>query len=254
MLNVSTDYMPAPERAGRIESVARTRRAVPVASRLSTLFVGLLVVVSLAAPTLGQVEGRAFFKDGSPCVLCRLEARVGDEWLRVRADLDGYFQIQVENPDRIRNLRSDHGKAKIEIEDGFVFLRLDRINPQLEEVVKAVRQQLQFVSAGLQSSAEQSMELTDCFLAIHSVGYFQGQALHVRLTDVDLTELMSIRACPDRDGCIQFQPALVNGRPPAEGGFARIGVVDKPKKQDIPALLQAIQLLARACGNVKVGF
>ena len=104
----------------------------------------IVLIVSLLTSSLwSEVPGRVTYRDGSPCAFCWLNVELQDRSFKIRADGDGYFQLEIDRPAQIKRIRARNLGGERLVEDGFLFLSLHKDNPQLVPIIKELRKRLQ---------------------------------------------------------------------------------------------------------------
>ena len=237
----------------------KNRQPSPVNCQPSTVnrqrsFLAFIVLIPALCTGLAwaEVPGRVTYRDGSPCAFCWLSVQLqdGDSSFKVRADGDGYFELQVEDLKQIKRMRARDLRGEQIVEDGFLFLFLHKDNPQLKPVIKELRKRLQFYRVFTNTTLIQQVISENCYFIVQREISLYDRVSRFRSVEVDLSELEVLEACMDEQSCIRLQPASVFGeRNRLDRGGAAV-FFDAKHKEHIPAVLHSIALLARSCGNL----
>ena len=226
------------------ELSTRQRRSVPS--------ICVFLAASLfAAEAWGQVPGRVTYRDGSPCAFCWLNVQLEDRSFKVRADGEGHFELEIENPQQIRRMRARNLGGDRILEDGFLFLYLHRDNPQMEPVIKELRKRLQTYRVFTTTTLIQQVISENCYFIVEREVSLVDRISRFRSVEVDLSQLDLLETCEDEQACIRLQPARVRGeRNRLDQGGAVI-LFDAKHREHVPSVLHSLALLARSCGNLK---
>ena len=213
----------------------------------------IVLIISLLTPSLwAEVPGRVTYRDGSPCAFCWLTIELQDRSFKMRADGDGYFELEIETSEQIKRMRARNLRGERIVEDGFLFLFLHRDNPQLEPVIKDLRKRLQTYRVFTSSTLVQQLISEDCYFIVEREVSLFDRVSRFRSVEVDLSKLELLEACnEDTQACIRLQPARVLGEKNRLDMGGAVVFFDGRHKEQVPGLLHSIALLARACGNLK---
>lgn len=216
---------------------------------LAFLLTGLATVTRLEA----EVAGRVTYRDGSPCTYCWLQVQTGEGGFKVRSDARGYFEFEVSGPDVIQRLRARDLGGESFVEDGFLFFTLHKDNPQLTPVIKELRKRLQTYQVYSNSALVQQVIAEDCYFIVEREMIRGARVSRFRSVEVDLSQLELLEACDSagEEACVRLQPARVVGESNRLDGGGGAVFFNARHKENVPAVLHSIALLARACGNLK---
>ncbi len=239
------------EFSGQQPSTANSQR--PAVNGQHPVLAFIVLIVSLLTSSLwAEVSGRVTYRDGSPCAYCWLDVQLEDRSYKIRADGNGYFELEIDKGERIKRLRAWNLGGERIVEDGFLFFSLYKDNPQLAPVIKDLRKRLQTYRVFVNSSLVQQLSVENCYFIVEREVYLFDRVSRFRSVEVDLGQLEVLEACTeDEQACIHLQPARILGvRNRLDRGGAAV-FFDLKHRDQIPSVLHSIALLARACGNLK---
>ena len=217
-----------------------------------SLFICIVLATGFCtAEAFGEVPGRVTYRDGSPCAFCWLTVQLQNRSLKVRADGSGYFELEIETPGQIKRIRARNLSGERILQDGFLFLSLHKINPQLEPVIKGLRQRLQTYRVFTGAALVQQLILENCYFSVEREVLVFDRVSRFRSVEVDLGQLEVLETCADEQACIRLQPARVLGERNVLDRDGAAVFFDAKHKEHVPDVLHSIALLARACGNLK---
>ena len=221
-------------------------------NRQPRLFAFILLISALWTEALwAEVPGRVTYRDGSPCAFCWLSVQLQERSFKVRADGEGYFELEIEKPEQIKRMRARNLGGDRIVEDGFLFLILHKGNPQMEPVIKELRKRLQTYRAFTNTTLIQQVISENCYFMVLRQISLYDRVSRFRSVEVDLSQLELLEACEDEQACIRLQPARVMGeRNRLDMGGGAV-FFDAKHREHVPSVLHSIALLARSCGNLK---
>ena len=212
----------------------------------------VLFTILLGATLSAQVPGRVTYRDGSPCAFCWLQVQLEDRSFKMRADGDGYFQLEIESAGQIKRMRARNQGGERIVEDGFLFLSLHKDNPQMQLVLKQLRKRLQTYRAYTNTTLLQRLILENCYFIVEREVLLFDRVSRFRSVEVDLSKLEVLESCSeDEQVCIRLQPARVVGERHRLDKGGAVVLFDARHREEIPGLVHSIALLARSCGNLK---
>ena len=188
----------------------------------------------------------------APCAFCWLNVELQDRSFKMRADGDGYFELEIDRPEQIKRIRARNLGGERLVEDGFLFLSLHKDNPQLVPIIKELRKRLQTYRVFTNTVLVQQLISENCYFIVEREVSLFDRVSRFRSVEVDLSKLEVLEACSeDEQACIRLQPARVLGEKHRldRGGAAVF--FDGKHREHIQSVLHSIALLARSCGNLK---
>ena len=217
------------------------------------VLVSTILIISLLTSSLwAEVPGRVTYRDGSPCTFCWLEVQLEDHGFKVRADEDGYFELEIESAGQIKRMRARNLGGERIVEDGFLFLALHRDNPQMVPITRELRKRLQIYRVFTSATLVQQFILEGCYFIVEREASLYERVSRFRSVEVDLSQLELLQACPDEEqACIRLHPARVVGERHRLDQGGAVVFFDARHREEIPGVLHSIALLARFCGNLK---
>ena len=184
--------------------------------------------------------------------MCWLNVELQDRSFKIRADGNGYFELEIDRPEQIKRIRARNLGGERIIEDGFLFLFLHKNNPQLEPVIKDLRKRLQTYRVFTNSTLVQQLISENCYFIVEREVSLFDRVSRFRSVEVDLSKLEVLEPCSeDEQACIRLQPARVLGEKNRLDRSGAVVFFDARHREQVPGLLHSIALLARACGNLK---
>ena len=226
----------------------------PEPTRKIPLFLFICIVLApgfCTAEAWGQVPGRVTYRDGSPCAYCWLNVQLKERSFKVRADGEGYFELEIDGPELIKRIRTRNLGGERVVEDGLLFVLLHKNNPQLDPVIKDLRKRLQTYRVFTNSALVQHFILENCYFIVQREVSLIDRVSRFRSVEVDLSQLEVLEACAEEQACIRLRPARVKGERNRLDQGGGVVLFDARYKEHIPAVLHSIALLARSCGNLE---